>query len=89
VVRCAAKNIGEEVASMIWGREEHKDLFWAGFIAGAVTGGVLGSLLASDVAREARTRVGYVATGVRDRISGTTRVSSDEKQSQVDVESPI
>ena len=82
-----AKNIGEEVASMIWSREEHRDLFWAGFIAGAVTGGMLGIRLAADAGREARRRINHVAAGVKDRISGTT--SSDEKQSQVDVESPI
>jgi len=88
-VRDAAKTIREEVVSMIWSREEHKDLFWAGFIAGAVAGGMLGLLLATDVGRETRRRIGHVAAGLKDRINGKTRISSDEEQSRVDAESPI
>lgn len=85
----AAKNFGEEVASMIWSREEHKDLFWAGFIAGAVVGGVLGILLASDAGRETRQRISHLASGVKDRINGKPRLGPEEEGARADVESPI
>ena len=74
---------------MIWSREEHKDLFWAGFIAGAVVGGVLGILLASDAGRETRRRISHIAAGVKGRINGKTRVGTDEEGAPTDVESPI
>ena len=74
---------------MIWSREEHKDLFWAGFIAGAIAGGALGLLLVSDAGRETRRRIGHVAAGLKERINGKTRAGSDEEQSRVDSESPI
>ncbi len=74
---------------MIWSREEHKDLFWAGFIAGAVVGGVLGILLASDAGRETRRRISHIASGVKGRINGKTRVGADEEGAPTDVESPI
>lgn len=85
----AARNLGEEVASMIWSREEHKDLFWAGFIAGVTVGGVLGILLASDAGRETRRRISHLASGVKDRINGKPRLAQEEEGARADAESPI
>jgi len=85
-----AKQLREEVASMIWSREEHKDLFWAGFLAGAVVGGVLGILLASDTGRETRRKIGHLAVGVKGRLTGSAAVPQEETEGQpADSESPL
>jgi uncharacterized protein YcfJ len=85
-----ADQLREEVASMIWSREEHKDLFWAGFLAGAVVGGVIGILLASDTGREARRRIGGLAAGVKGRLACGAAAPQEETGSQPsDSESPL
>jgi hypothetical protein len=93
----------KEVASMIWSRDEHKDLFWAGFIAGAAAGGLLGILLATDSGRGARDQLGRVTADLKDHIEGQfrTRVSKENpqpgndqskvtpEQPQIDADNPI
>ena len=81
---------------MIWGREEHKKLFWAGFVAGAVSGCLLGLLLASDAALETRKRIAQVGGSLRGRIDGKPKTRThyevrrgEPNPAQVDAENPI
>ena len=61
---------------MVWSREEHKDLFWAGFLAGAVVGGTIGVFLASEAGRRAYERLEDSVQDLQTRFNG--RITHDE-----------
>ena len=61
---------------MLWSREEHKDLFWAGFLAGAVVGGTVGVFLASEAGRKAYGRLEDSVQDLQTRFNG--RMTAEE-----------
>ena len=65
---------------MFWSRQEHKDLFWAGFLAGTIVGGTVGMLLASEVGRGTRKRLELAAQQVRSRFNGSADPDPEEAQ---------
>ena len=61
---------------MLWSREEHKDLFWAGFLAGAVVGATVGVFLASEAGRKAYEQLEDSVQDLQTRFNG--RMTAEE-----------
>ena len=69
---------------MLWSREEHKDLFWAGFFAGVVVGGTVGVFLASEAGRKAYERLEDSVQDLQTRFNGRMAADSEPEEEHVD-----
>ena len=71
---------------MILTRQEHKDLFWAGFVTGVIVGGAAVAFLTSGTGRRAYLQLESTADDVRRRLD---RRAKPEAQPAFEQQGPI